>query len=219
MILVLFDIDLTLVDIMDFHRKIVREVFRELYGVEADLYAVNPYGKPVNRVIKELCEYYKVLYSGRIKELWVKKLKEQLTKEDIKILPGVFELLEELRGNVELGILTGNPEPVGKLVLEKAGLLKYFKVFGFTKHETDRAEVLERVLDQGTWDKVVVIGDSPQDILAAKKEGVYVIGVATGIYTEKELEEAGADLVISDLKTGKEKIIDFLFTQTQTRLP
>lgn len=198
---------------MEFHRETIRDIFKELYGVNVDLYTVNPYGKTVPQVIRELCNKYEILCNEKLlKELWEEKTWKELKREYIKVLPGVKELLEELKNKVTLGVLTGNTEKVGKKVLEEAGLLKYFSVFGFSKDELDRSKVLEKILEENPrYDKVVVIGDSPRDIRAAKKEKVFVIGVATGIYSEEDLKEHGADLVVPDLKSGKEKVLEFIF--------
>ncbi|WP_191843694.1 HAD family hydrolase [Catellatospora chokoriensis] len=47
--------------------------------------------------------------------------------------------------------------------------------------------------------QVVVIGDTPHDIEAARANGAIAIGVATGSCTADELAEAGADVVLPSL--------------------
>jgi phosphoglycolate phosphatase-like HAD superfamily hydrolase len=45
----------------------------------------------------------------------------------------------------------------------------------------------------------VVVGDTPLDVSAALSAGARVIGVATGLYSEADLVEAGAHAVLADL--------------------
>jgi HAD superfamily hydrolase (TIGR01509 family) len=46
---------------------------------------------------------------------------------------------------------------------------------------------------------VAMVGDTPLDIAAARAAGVLAVGVATGIYDENQLREAGADLLVRNL--------------------
>lgn len=50
-----------------------------------------------------------------------------------------------------------------------------------------------------TPDRVVVIGDTPNDVRAALNSGVVAAAVATGRYSAQELTDAGADIVFTDL--------------------
>ena len=45
----------------------------------------------------------------------------------------------------------------------------------------------------------VVVGDEPVDILGGKRAGARTIGIPQGFYSKRELEQAGADFIISDL--------------------
>jgi phosphoglycolate phosphatase-like HAD superfamily hydrolase len=45
---------------------------------------------------------------------------------------------------------------------------------------------------------VVVIGDTPKDVAAAKGIGAVCIGVGTGNFTPHALKEAGADFAFPD---------------------
>jgi phosphoglycolate phosphatase-like HAD superfamily hydrolase len=46
---------------------------------------------------------------------------------------------------------------------------------------------------------VVLVGDTPLDIAAAREGGARAVGVATGPYDTGELADAGADAVLADL--------------------
>ena len=94
------------------------------------------------------------------------------------VVPGVSELLEWLgeRESVQLGLLTGNYEPVARLKLSRAGLGRHFPSGqgAFGSDAEDRAALpaiaRRRAGRRGaphpreqTW----VIGDTPRDIACA----------------------------------------------------
>ncbi len=55
----------------------------------------------------------------------------------------------------------------------------------------------------------MVVEDSVFGVKAAKKAKMGCIAVLTGVYSKKELKNAGADLIISSLKE-KEVILHFI---------
>lgn len=65
-----------------------------------------------------------------------------------------------------------------------------------------------------TPNQCVVVGDEPVDILGGRRAGAQTIGLPRGFYSEKELEEAGADLIIS----GLDELASILFNKTPTEL-
>ena len=58
-------------------------------------------------------------------------------------------------------------------------------------------------------EQCVVVGDEPVDILGGKRAGAHTIGLPRGFYSERELKESGADLIISSLN----EIPRILFTE------
>ena len=51
----------------------------------------------------------------------------------------------------------------------------------------------------GAHASICVIGDTPADVMAARDNGLAVIAVATGIFSEDELAATAPDLVIASL--------------------
>ena len=47
---------------------------------------------------------------------------------------------------------------------------------------------------------MVVIGDTPHDVTAARANGAFALGVATGRDSEDRLRAAGADTTMPDLR-------------------
>jgi hypothetical protein len=57
--------------------------------------------------------------------------------------------------------------------------------------------------------KVCIFGNTPQDMNVGSEAGITTIGVTTGIYSKKDIENAGADYVVSDLQ-NTQKILNII---------
>ncbi len=121
------------------------------------------------------------------------------------VLPEAPQVLEHLRARgAMLGVATGNLEAIGKLKLERAGLLQYFDFGGFSDAYEYRVDVfrsaytmaLERT---GEGAMICVVGDTPSDIQAAHANGLDVIAVATGIYGGQQLMSERPGLCVESL--------------------
>ena len=79
---------------------------------------------------------------------------------------------------------------------------------GYGSDSTDRAELTRcaieragRILGQRLDpQRILVVGDTPKDIEAARAVRAVAVGVASGNYGEAELREAGADYVLASLR-------------------
>ena len=64
---------------------------------------------------------------------------------------------------------------------------------------TKKSEVIEYVLEEckiQDRDSTLMIGDRDYDIIGAKESRIHSMGVLYGYGTRKELESAGADIII-----------------------
>ena len=59
----------------------------------------------------------------------------------------------------------------------------------------------------GTTPRIVLIGDTPLDVAAARESGAGIVTVATGHFSAAELEAAGAPVVLPDL-TDADRVVD-----------
>jgi len=53
-------------------------------------------------------------------------------------------------------------------------------------------------------EQIPVLGQGTMDIKSGKEAGIKTIGVTTGIYSEEQLKDAGADFVVKNLKDKDE---------------
>ncbi|MBI1370393.1 MAG: HAD hydrolase-like protein [Planctomycetes bacterium] len=142
-------------------------------------------------------------------EAYHRLLAEELAA-GVRILPGVIELLDEMHrhAGITLGILTGNYARTTPVKLRAAGIdPDIFAVGAFGDDANTRPGMVPVALAR--YEKlharpvlpndVMLIGDTPKDIDAAKSNNCLAVGVATGPYSTAELLDAGADLALPDL--------------------
>jgi phosphoglycolate phosphatase-like HAD superfamily hydrolase len=125
------------------------------------------------------------------------------------VLDGVEETLRTLsEQGYLLGLTTGGVEAAAHIKLARAGLNHYFSFGGYGSDSTDRAELTRcaitragRVLgNRLDARRILVVGDTPKDVDAARAVGAVAVGVASGHYSEAELRKAGADYVLASLQ-------------------
>jgi len=218
--LILFDIDKTLVKSSQGHKAAFSIAFKEVYGIDTSIDIIQYSGMTDQQIIFDVLKL-KGLDEEKIKsklDLCIKKMIDayhSINNNEIIILPGVKELLKALEDRKYLiGLVTGNLEQIARDKMKKLGINHFFKVGGFGDEHINRTELVKIAVKKAQSnfnfifsDNVYLIGDAPQDIKAAKEAGVKAIGVTTGIYTKKQLENVAADVILKDL-TNTESIIN-----------
>jgi phosphoglycolate phosphatase-like HAD superfamily hydrolase len=125
-----------------------------------------------------------------------------------KHCPGVEPVLQRLaRHEILLALVTGNLTRIGWRKLERAGLRDYFTFGAFgemARTRTGLAKLAMREARRQKWISreapVSLIGDAPQDILAARGNAICSISVKTGITPPEELEALQPDYLLRDLR-------------------
>ncbi|MFW6032621.1 MAG: HAD family hydrolase, partial [Phycisphaeraceae bacterium] len=154
------------------------------------------------------------LHHDRFRDAYLAELERALAEGHARPHPGILEVLEALRPRCGdgkefvLGLLTGNYSRAAPLKLAAAGIdPDWFTLTAFGDEGDTRPELVQvalRKYHQQTGlpadpRRVVVIGDTPRDVDCAKAHGCVAFCVATGSYSEVELRDAGADVVVPDL--------------------
>jgi phosphoglycolate phosphatase-like HAD superfamily hydrolase len=124
-----------------------------------------------------------------------------------KLCPGVHSLLEQLnKRGIPTGLVTGNFTAIGWKKMDLAGLRPYFQFGAFADHGETRAALVAHALrqaaDAGWTDdetRVSLIGDHPNDVRAARANGIRAIATATGLCPYEELETEAPDILVRDL--------------------
>jgi len=126
-----------------------------------------------------------------------------------KVCPGVRRTLGRLaRRGAVIGLVTGNLSRIGWKKMERAGLRPYFRFGAFAELAKDRAGLVRFAIRHarsqhwiGRNSSISFIGDHPNDIKAARANGVRAIAVATGLASLEELRSHAPDLILPDLRS------------------
>jgi len=118
-------------------------------------------------------------------------------------IPAALDLLK--RRGAALYVVTGKPQLFADQILDRLGLRSYFEdVIGADMEETlhEKADLLREILRRNALTpdaQMAMIGDRSYDIVGGRAVGMRTVGVLWGIGSEKELREAGADMLISSV--------------------
>ncbi|KEO82181.1 HAD hydrolase-like protein [Tumebacillus flagellatus] len=223
-LLLLWDIDGTLIHCRGCGKRAMEQAFQQIYGVEDAFRGIGMAGGLDLHFLEAAFVKHGLQSAGpaRLDEFltrYYQELEREADTEDNILLPGVVSILE--RADAEplwynaLG--TGNLERGARIKLDVHGLNRYFPVGGFCEAPVDRAVMLQQGVDNaGSYygtefapEQVVVLGDTDRDIRAARAIGARVVAVATGGCSYELLESLNPDLLLSDF-SEPERLYGFL---------
>ena len=233
----LFDLDGTLVRAGGAGRKALNQAVRNVFKVDKDCGELSLAGKTdlvnfaeaianavgrkptradVDRVHEE---YIRVL--PRFVRLALKTKRYELTS-------GIERLLKTLsarKGEVALGLGTGNMERGARIKLEPSGLNGYFPWGGYGSDAYHRHLLLKKAVARAKKHHglrrvdpadVFVIGDTPLDVAAGKKAGYRTVAVGTGFSTWADLRRSRPDFLAKDFR-NVEAWLRWLSLKPETR--
>ncbi|MBX3211724.1 MAG: HAD hydrolase-like protein [Labilithrix sp.] len=210
----LFDIDGTLISTGGAGRRAMVGAFAELTG-KADVFEGTSFAGMTDRAIarhglRDVAAEIMEAEIDRALEAYLSRLEIELARADAyRVLPGVARLLESLAGvpDVAIGLGTGNVKRGAYAKLARGGIDGAFSFGGFGCDAESRVELLRAgarrgaELLGGTLESchVVVIGDTPKDVAAAKGMGAPCVAVGTGGFALEELTACGAHRTFATL--------------------
>lgn len=218
MTLFLFDIDGTLVRCGGAGRWAMGLAFHQVFGVEDAFARVDFRGNVDGRILADqLARWGWPRDDARIGpfmdaygEALRRGLSPPLAPDQVRC-PGVPAILDRLEGS-PLGLVTGNWEMGARIKLEAFGLSGRFTVGAFGD-DGDRRDLLvpvavRRARARGLdTERVVMIGDTPEDVGAARAAGAVAVAVQTGWSPLEELQAAAPDLLLPDLEEGADALV------------
>jgi phosphoglycolate phosphatase-like HAD superfamily hydrolase len=213
-VVVLFDVDETLVHTGGSGARSWRAAFELLYGLPADIGAHTSAGETDPQVARET--FVGVLgrqpSDDELDRLYARYLlhlaDDILVAEQYRVLPGAEATLTALtEAGVMLGLVSGAMEGAARTKLVPANLNRFFIFGAYGSDSPDRGQLTRIAADKAATlhrgllpDQVFVVGDTPRDIEAAQVAGAVPVGVATGKYSVEELTAAGGVHVLSSLE-------------------
>ena len=206
----LFDIDGTLVNARGgVHYDSFHTALREIYGCEGRIDPVPVHGNTDVGILRAALAYHCGVpddFEARLPAAQAMMSAEVARNADrfrIEVCPGMADLLAELhrRGKL-IGVVTGNFESIGWCKLERAGLRQFFDFGSFSGPNELRQDIFRHGIElacalRGPDITVCFVGDTPNDVQAAAILGRPVVAVATGIYSQAELESESPTLCLS----------------------
>lgn len=121
-----------------------------------------------------------------------------------KVYDGITEMLGELKEKgVKIALATSKPYEFSIKILKHFDLYKYFDFFGAATMDgriSKKADVISNLLNEmGAPDKdeILMVGDRHHDIDGAKANGLKSAGVLWGYGSREELQNAGAEYILS----------------------
>lgn len=203
----LFDIDGTLVATGGAGRRAMVAAFTDVHA-RADVFDGTSFAGMTDRAIVRhgivratgVCDEAAI---DRALDAYLDRLERELaSSEGYRVFPGVYDVLERVRdrAGVAVGLGTGNVRRGAFAKLAPGKLDASFAFGGFGCDAEDRVELLRAGARRGAEAlgvpvdecRVVVIGDTPKDVAAAKGMGAACIGVGTGGVAPSTLVELGA---------------------------
>jgi phosphoglycolate phosphatase len=203
---VIFDMDGTLLDTLedlgDCMNRVLERAGFPTHPIEAYKYFV---GDGITNLIK------RVLPEKVQSRTTVQRLQGQMAAEysahwavKTDLYPGIGALLDELvRRNIRRGILSNKPHEFTAVMADHYfSRWRFDPVFGArdgVPSKPDPAAALEIIrrwnCDPGD---VMYVGDTNTDMMTARGGGMFALGVLWGFRTRRELEENGAQSVITE---------------------
>src|SRR4051794_3320033 len=195
---VLFDIDGTLISTGGAGARSWRYAFDELHGIPADIGEFTDAGM-TDPTVAQLTFKSAVGHEPSPREVatvmaaYLDRLPYEVQHSDkYRVLDGAPELLRALgRQGILLGITSGAVEAAAHIKLSRAELNRFFPFGGYGSDSPDRVELTLKAVERGGAlvgerldpPEVMVVGDTPKDMEAARGAGCVGVGVATGHYS------------------------------------
>jgi phosphoglycolate phosphatase len=214
-LLVLWDVDYTLLNAAGLGNQLYETVFRDLFGRE--LTAIAPKaGRTDRAILLDTLTLAGVAEPRAHVDDFLAALAREVAAVDgsaqayVRALPGAAAAIAAVAATgARQSVLTGNIRPLAELKLAAAGLGEHLDLdigaYG-DLHEV-RAELvpMARQAAQATYGAdfggaaTVLVGDTPLDVEAALATGARAVAVATGSFGAADLLAAGAHVVLPDL--------------------
>jgi phosphoglycolate phosphatase-like HAD superfamily hydrolase len=211
----LFDIDGTLVATGGAGRRAMVAAFADLYANDHVFDGLSFAGMTDRAIARHgvvaaaaACDEAAI---DRALDAYVAHLHRELTKADgYRVFPGVNAVLQRVRAQagIAVGLGTGNVKRGAYAKLAPGDLGAHFAFGGFGCDAEARTEVLRSGARRGAEAlgvpldacRVVVVGDTPKDVAAAKGIGAECVAVGTGGFAPASLVELGATHAFATLE-------------------
>jgi phosphoglycolate phosphatase len=126
-----------------------------------------------------------------------------------RVCPGAPEFLRALASlGVPMGLVTGNLSRIGWTKMRRAGLRPHFRFGSFAEQGPTRAALAKMAVREARRNgwitrsaAITLVGDHPNDVAAARANGLRSVAVGTGVVPLEDLAACGPDILVPDLRS------------------
>ncbi|MHA1338362.1 MAG: HAD family hydrolase [Promethearchaeota archaeon] len=222
--IILFDVDGTLVRGSTLHIRAFIYAIRKVYGVVSRINWKKVAGKTDLWILHDILEDHGVsdeIYRKKLDE-FLKEIvffyKEHIEEENnVYLLPGVKQLIAEIKEKAYLGLVTGNIEQIARMKVKKAGLDYNFEFGGFGDENWDRSIFMRNAVkkaiklynlnSRSAFENAYYVADTPHDVEAARKANIKCIIVLTGFYKKTKFKRLEPDLFLDGLESKEDRLL------------
>jgi phosphoglycolate phosphatase-like HAD superfamily hydrolase len=217
--LILWDIDGTLIQSKSSKTDKHFRAFQLVTGKNENL-NIDTAGMTDLQILFELLNLNDMKINSKIKVEFLMKINEltelSLSKEPSKLNPGVELIVDKTFKNGWInGLLTGNTPERARLKLQSLNIFTKinFDYGYFGDVARNRLEMLDYCLSKINnlnKSRIIVVGDTPLDILTAQSRNLPIVAMATGNYDTHELVKFKPTLLLSNFKKQSIDFFNFL---------
>jgi phosphoglycolate phosphatase len=230
-LLLLWDVDHTLIETRGVGSKLYRAAFEQITGRPME-HKAEITGRTERAILAETLRLHGLQPSEEFQARYAVVLAQQYgahtdeLRQQGRALPGAAEALYAVTGlpSVLQTVLTGNLRAVTMTKLRAFDLDHFldFEIGAYADDEEDRPKLVAIAQRRAetkhhvTFDRsnTVIVGDSPSDVETGAKGGAEVVAVASGKTSRDELLQAGASTVLNDLRNTT-SLVDALRTHVR----
>lgn len=233
--LVLFDIDGTLLSAGRVFREALRAALVATFGTAGDMASYEFSGRTDPEIVRGLMRGAGLgdaaidACMAQALERFTLELVPLLAPDEIRPKPGVRELIERLAGDgaVTLGLLTGNLEACARAKLQPLDLNRYFPFGAYGSDHEDRSALPVIAIKRAyratgkrfMGKQVVIVGDSIHDVRCGRHLGVRAVAVASGVTTREQLAAENPDVLLDDLADTSAALAAILADGASSAIP
>ncbi|RLI95441.1 MAG: hypothetical protein DRO90_00345 [Candidatus Altiarchaeales archaeon] len=206
--LIIFDLDGVLVISNNVHIEVIRRVLRHV-GINKNIRDEEitcHFGKAYGDVLRAIMgKDYSEEKLEEASNYQYKLLNSEWFLKKIEKIPGLREFLLRLRKrNIKIAIATGNDRRFTERMLRFlniSDLFDFVATIDDVSESKPSPEMIQKIINalDIRKEEVLFVGDSRNDVLAARNSGVRCAVVLTGILTRADAEKLKPDFIIDNV--------------------
>lgn len=217
----LFDVDGTLVTTCGAGRRAIERAFELRHGTK-EVVNFSFGGMTDKAIVRDALTALGQRFANEAEQereidnmlrFYLEVLVDEVARTRIRIHEGMVRAMDmaDARPEVALGLGTGNIRKGAEIKLGCVGIFHRFSFGGFGDDSIDRPTLLMAGARRGAHKlglpiedcRIVVIGDTPRDVSAAKAIGAESIAVATGMHDLAELKQCDPTAAFENLADAR----------------